>query len=295
MVDVVVKVASLPVRGGDALATDRLVSAGGGFNAMAAARRQGVAVSYLGKCGRGPFADVARRQLDDEGVDLAPIAPSDEDAGLCFVFVEDDGERSFVTSPGAEQRVTGDELCAVPLSPGDVVFLSGYNFVYPEIRAAFTTWLSALDDAVTLAFDPGPRVLDIDHDVLSLVLARTDWLLCNDGEATAMCGAPSSEEAARRLASRTRGARVVVRTGARGCDAVVDARALHVDAFPTRVLDTNGAGDAHNGVFLAELLRGAGVVDALTRANAGASVAISTLGPATCPSRAVIDGLLGAG
>jgi sugar/nucleoside kinase (ribokinase family) len=55
------------------------------------------------------------------------------------------------------------------------------------------------------------------------------------------------------------------------------------------VVDTNGAGDVHNGVFLAELSRGTDVIDALRRANVAASIAIGQVGPAACPTRDVID------
>jgi len=51
------------------------------------------------------------------------------------------------------------------------------------------------------------------------------------------------------------------------------------------VVDTNGAGDAHNGVFLAELARGRDPVSAAWRANGAAALAIGRLGPATAPTR----------
>jgi sugar/nucleoside kinase (ribokinase family) len=45
-------------------------------------------------------------------------------------------------------------------------------------------------------------------------------------------------------------------------------------------------------VFLAELARGTDELEAARRANAGAAVAIATLGPASCPPRDVITALL---
>ncbi len=38
LIDVVLKIDALPQRGGDALANEKLVTTGGGFNAMSAAR-----------------------------------------------------------------------------------------------------------------------------------------------------------------------------------------------------------------------------------------------------------------
>jgi ribokinase len=41
----------------------------------------------------------------------------------------------------------------------------------------------------------------------------------------------------------------------------------------------------HNGVFLAQLVRGLDVLEAARWANAAAAMSISRLGPATCPTR----------
>jgi sugar/nucleoside kinase (ribokinase family) len=63
------------------------------------------------------------------------------------------------------------------------------------------------------------------------------------------------------------------------------ARPLRVDGFAVEVVDTNGAGDTHNGVFLSELARGTGLAESAGRANAAAAIAIGKLGPTTAPHR----------
>jgi sugar/nucleoside kinase (ribokinase family) len=65
-----------------------------------------------------------------------------------------------------------------------------------------------------------------------------------------------------------------------------------VAAFETTVVDTNGAGDTHSGVFLAELARGTDVLEAAQRGNAASAVAISVLGPASCPDRDVVSAMV---
>ena len=165
MIDFVVKVAALPERGMDELATDRLVTAGGGFNAMSAAARQGMAVTYLGQLGHGPFATLARTTLEQEGIEI-PVGPSEDvDLGICFVFVDDGGERTFVTSPGAEGRIRASELDTVEIRESDVLFMSGYDFVYGELCEQVLTWLRTIPATLSVAFDPGPRVGDIETTV----------------------------------------------------------------------------------------------------------------------------------
>lgn len=295
MIDFALIIDSLPERGGDSLASQRLVSAGGGFNMMSAARRQGANALYVGQLGVGRFADIARGVLMNEGIQLAVGPREDMDLGVCVVLVDATGERTFITSPGAELSLRSDDLAAVSMVSGDVVYVSGYNVVYPETAHLVTEWVRALSTQVVVAFDPGPRCADIDPTVLARVLGRTDWLLCNTAEARVLASGDEAADLARSLRDEGGYQRVVVRDGSRGCAAASDEGVVRVAGFPTDVVDTNGAGDVHNGVVIAELLRGTSIDEALLRANAAASIAISSFGPATCPTRNLIDDVLSRG
>ena len=292
MIDVAMVIGSLPVRGGDAHASRRLVSAGGGFNVMSAVRRQGLDTVYAGQLGRGPFAEVARASLDREGIAVGVRARGDVDLGICVVLVDASGERTFVTASGAELTLGARDLVDVGVRAPDVVYLSGYNVVYPEVSRSVVPWVSELALPIRVAFDPGPRVRDIDPHVLGALLARVDWLLCNAEEARVLSGEEDVARGARALQARWGCEHVVVRDGARGCFSAHGAALRRAEGFDTVVVDTNGAGDVHNGVLMAELLRSTPLEEALLRANAAAAIAIATLGPATCPLRADIDEML---
>jgi sugar/nucleoside kinase (ribokinase family) len=288
MMDMVLRIATLPSRGGDAEVSSRLVTTGGGFNIMAAAARQGVDVVYAGVLGDGPFADVARSDLEREGVAL-PLRSDDGDLGLCVVLLESSGERTFVTSPGAEQRVRASQLNSLGLRPGDVLYFSGYNFVYPALATEMVAWWESLPSDVVVAFDPGPRVRDLSIDLLARLLPRVNWLLANDEESRTLSTAASREERISELAQRVRNG-VVLHCGASGClVATTDSSVVEVPAIATTVVDTNGAGDTHNGVFLAGLLMGYDIEAAAQRANFAASRAVSQLGPAHAPAQATVD------
>lgn len=296
MIDFSLMVEALPDRGGDSRAVHRLVSTGGGFNMMSAARRQGVAVLYVGQLGVGPFADIARESIVDEGIDVAIVQGEGIDLGVCVVVVDGQGERTFITSPGAELVLSSGDLSLVSANLGDVVYLSGYNVLYPEVSHVVVDWLSSLGPDVIVAFDPGPRVGDIAASLLSRVLARTDWLLCNKIEAQVLAPDLSEDDdavvLARHLRDQGKHDKVVVRDGANGCVGASTHGLIHAAGFKSDVIDTNGAGDVHNGVLIAELLRDASFEEALLRANAAASLSIAKIGPATCPSRELVDALL---
>jgi len=98
LVDVDLKVASLPVRAGDVRARSQLITTGGGFNAMSAATRHDLQVVYA-STGLRSFATLARRDLTSEGI-ATPLESNDDlDCGVCVVLVEPDGERTFITAP----------------------------------------------------------------------------------------------------------------------------------------------------------------------------------------------------
>ncbi|MHA6627980.1 PfkB family carbohydrate kinase [Pseudonocardia sichuanensis] len=285
VIDLVMRVPALPPVGGDVLASTTVEQPGGGFNVMAAAARAGADVVYTGGHGTGPRGDLARAALAAEGITVALPPTPGADTGLCVVLVDDSGERTFVTGSGAETAVAG----ALPRAgAGDVVYVSGYSLLVP----AKAEQILAISGGALLV-DPGPLVAEIDPALWERTLARTSVLSCNAREARLLSGRTDPADAGRALARMLPGdAVVVVRDGAAGCHVVRDGVAEHVPGVPVEAVDTNGAGDAHCGVLAAELLRGADLTGAATRANAAAALAVTRAGPATAPTRAEVDALL---
>jgi sugar/nucleoside kinase (ribokinase family) len=295
MIDVVLRIDGVPKSGGDVLATEHLTTTGGGYNAMSAWSRQGLRAVYAGRLGAGPFCVVACDALARDGIET-PIGPdTSRDVGFCVALIDATGERTFITSPGSEESLRSSDLALLDVRSGDVVLVSGYNVMYPGQAEMILRWLMTLSNDVVVAFDPSNRVEDIPRPNLDEVLDRADWVLCNEIEAAVLTGTTELEASLAALAERTGRRGVVVRTGEHGCSLVSrELGEATVPAFATDVVDTNGAGDTHSGVFLAELALGTDVLDAARRANAAAAVAIATLGPASCPPREAITALLNA-
>lgn len=293
--DLVLDVPVLPERGGDVIATRTELTAGGGFNTLVAARRLGAPAVYAGLHGRGPYGDLVRSALAREDVGLLLPARTDGDTGFTVALV-DEGERTFVTSFGIEGGLTerDTERVREALRPGDTVQLSGYALALPGNGPLLADLAARLPEDVLLCLDPGPLVADIPAGVLAPVLARTDWLSCNSREAGLLTGA-QGVTAARELRKLLRpGAGVLVRADKDGCLlALADEPPLHVPGFPVAAVDSNGAGDAHVGAFLALLGAGLSPAEAARAANAAAAHAVTRKGPATAPDRAELLALLG--
>ncbi|MFZ7089340.1 PfkB family carbohydrate kinase [Curtobacterium sp. RRHDQ10] len=293
IVDIVMRVGAIPEPGGDVIADRSEITAGGGLNTMVAARRDGLDVVFAGQYGTGPFGDVVRSALVASGVEVVQPGLPDLDSGYCVALVDATTERTFVTSVGAEGRLGPEDLDRVAVRADDIVFVSGYGLAHPANGDAIVAWLGGLPDEVRVVLDPSPLVDTLRPDVLAAVLTRSDVVSTNSREARLM--APDSShlgDAAERIAAETRGA-AVVRDGASGCWVAAAGRAAELVAgFAVTAVDTNGAGDAHDGVLIAALSRGDDLVAAARRANAAAAIAVTRDGPATAPTAAEIDDLL---
>jgi len=131
VVDLLLTVDALPEHGGDVLASSVGMTAGGGFNVMAAAARDGAEVVFAGRSGTGPFGEVVAEALWREGISVANPPLETVDNGYCVVLVDAGAERTFVTAPGAEGMLSRADLDAVQPHPGDVVYASGYSLAHP--------------------------------------------------------------------------------------------------------------------------------------------------------------------
>jgi sugar/nucleoside kinase (ribokinase family) len=299
IVDLLMWVPALPERGGDMLAESSSVQVGGGFNIMAAAARQGLPVVYAGGHGTGPWGDKVRAALAAEDITVLRPPDPDADTGFDVALVEAGGERTFVTSLGAESLREPAVWDPVRVRAGDAVYVSGYGLVAPESGAILGAWAAGLPAEVLLFVDPGPLIADIPDAVLGPVLSRCDWWSCNQREAALLTGVSDPVEAARHLAGRTGRAGVIVRSGRSGCVLALrapgpDVSLSLIPAPAVVAVDTTGAGDAHAGVFLAGLAAGLPPGAAASRANAAAALVVTRPGPAVAPSRAELDAFLAA-
>ncbi|WP_454814700.1 PfkB family carbohydrate kinase [Labrys neptuniae] len=296
LADVRLDVPCLPQRGGDVLGSEATISAGGGFNILTAAARNGLRAAFAGQHGKGPYGERIRAELAAEGIEALMPVSADGDSGFCIVLVEPDGERTFVTSPGVEARPGREPLSGLRLGSADALFASGYDLCYPQLGPAITDWVGGLPASVTVMIDPGPLVADIPPGIMAAVLARADIVTLNRREAGLLTGADDKTEAAKRVHDRlSPDTLVILRDGPAGCFLLggdIGQSGLQVPAPAVRMVDATGAGDAHTGVFLASLAAGYPAAEAARRANAAAAIAVTRKGPATAPGTEELNAFL---
>ncbi|PMV86392.1 MULTISPECIES: PfkB family carbohydrate kinase [unclassified Pseudomonas] len=293
IIDLVMAVDKLPQPGGDVLAQSASFEAGGGFNVMAAAARNGLPVVYLGRHGTGRFGDLAREAMKTEGIQLGIAHKAERDTGLCVAVTDASAERSFISYIGAEGELTTEDLASVLAEAGDYVYVSGYSLLHVGKAQALLDWVLGLPKVINVVFDPGPLVDSPDAPLMQALLPRIDLWTSNSVEALRFTGAADIAEALDRLTDHLPAeVLMVVRDGPQGCWISQRGEREHMPGFKVEAVDSNGAGDAHAGVFLAGLARGLSASEAARRANAAAALAVTRWGPATSPGTAEVDALI---
>ena len=298
VIDLTLRIEAIPEPGGDVFADESSMAVGGGFNVLAAARRMGVETLYAGPLGEGPFAEAARRALEEIGVDhVGPVAAGDQ--GYCVAMTDARAERTFISTCGAETRGPVDAFDHLEVSGDDVVYLSGYSLADDASSTALERLAGRLIEAragCTALFDVSPMVDSIPMSALERIGGLAPIWSLNEREAGLLAGRLGLRveigdhgAVCEMLASRL--GIVLVRVGARGSWFSDGDGACHTPSIPVTPVDTNGAGDAHSGVLAAALARGVDLTTALRWANVAGALATTRFGPATCPSEAEIRAL----
>ena len=160
LVDLAVRGEALPAPGGDVWASDEGMHVGGGFNALVAARRMGAQAVSLSPIGHGPYSlliqqALQRAEITDAGPHIDGI-----DNGFCIAFTDQSGERTFISTRGAETRAPANAWAdfTATMRPGDVLYIDGYLMDQPANRQAAQAALEALPEGVQVILDVSPVI-----------------------------------------------------------------------------------------------------------------------------------------
>ena len=304
LVDLAVHGDALPGPGGDVWAVDEGMHVGGGFNALVAARRMGAEAVSLSPIGEGPYSSLIQAALAREGIADAGPRIAGIDNGFCIAFTDRTGERTFISTKGAETMAPASAWADVvrTMRPGDVLYVDGYLMDHPANREAAQAALRALPEGVRVVLDVSPVIgipdgLPTRDVIISMNHREAQEIAHQRGDASARDRALQPREAARAMLT-VLDRPVLVRAGAEGAyfawpstaaSDTLDESATHIPTPRVEAIDTNGAGDAHSGVLAASLAQGIPLERALLLANCAGALSATVVGPASCPTREEIE------
>ena len=270
MIDVRVEAEALE-EGGDVHGRVLVRPGGSASNAAVWAAEAGARARVHGRIGSDVAGALLRDELIARGVEPALVLDPSADTGTMLI-VHEPRERSMVADRGAGGRLAPEDL--PDRIEAGAVLVSGYSLLFEPTSAAGRAALeraSARFVAVDAASWPMLRAFGVDR--FFEACAPATLLFANEREAEILTGR-RGEDAADELAHRF--PVVCVKLGGAGAVMSWEGLVIRLSSDAVEEKDPTGAGDAFDGVLLAELVAGRSPGDALAAAcHAGARVAAS--------------------
>lgn len=295
-----------------------VVSLGGtAANTARALASLGVPVAFAGAVGDDGFGRWAREALGAAGVDtealvVLPSAPTAQ----VIAMLEPDGERSLVVWPpdgGALRWLRRGDVDADVVRTAAWLHTTGMCLRDPPVRdAVLEAMATAREAGVPTSLDLNLRIElwglgEERRAVVERAIGLADVVfgsgpeelvpLASGVEAQTEAPPDRADEASVAHAARTLagGARTVIaRLGSGGAVAcTADGRLVHSAAFAVTAANPVGAGDAFDAGFIAAMVEGRGLADALRWGNAVAALRVGIpVGSSGLPGRREVEELL---
>lgn len=285
--DMVVRVPRIPspgetVTGGTFFQAD----GGKGANQAVAAARFGARVALVARVGADELGDHVVAGLQTEGIDVRHVGGDPEaPTGVALIVVDSEGENAIAVAPGANARLSVDDVEAVrpAIEAADALLLQLETPLDSVERAASIANVAE----VPVILNPAPA-----RPLPDSLLAQVDVLTPNEGEVRALGGAAEPAVAAAELLRRGVSA-VVVTLGATGALVLSEAGEVWLPAFAVEAVDTTAAGDAFNGALATSLAEGLGLEAAVRKGCAAGALAATIAGARpSLPIRARVEAFL---
>lgn len=226
-------------------------------------------------------------ELDKYGVEHSHSVIPEARTGVVIVLVDGLGERTMFPDSGANAGLSKADL--PPLDNFNAIYVSGYSLINPQSREGILEIIEiARQKGLPIAFDPATVGVLVEVGIAKVRewIALTDLLILNEEEAQFISGKSNPVDAAADLLELV--PCVVIKRGAIG--ALGQKRGepvVQVEAIPTHVIDTTGAGDAFAAGFIQIWSSNGELVDGLYRGAelAGHCVALIGSRPLVAPQK----------
>ncbi|RGY99611.1 ribokinase [Clostridium sp. AM58-1XD] len=251
----------------------QIFTGGKGLNQSVALGRAGAEVSHAGCIGQdGLFLlDV----LQSAGVDVSHVAVLEQiRSGNAIIQNNEEGDNCILLYGGANQAVTREQVdrTLMDFAEGDYLILQNEINELPYIVDR------AHEKGMIIVLNPSP----MNEKVLELRLEKIDWFILNEIEAGQITGVRERDpdQLITALLEQFPGAKIVLTLGGDGSCYADQERRITQEIYPVDTVDTTAAGDTFTGFFMAEVLHGSSVENALDTAAKAAAIAVSRQGAA---------------
>jgi len=292
--DMVAFAPKLPAPGETVLGTRFEMACGGkGANQAVACARLGAETWFIGRIGKDAFGDMLLQSFREAGVRTDFVRSDPETpSGVALIFVDETGQNEIVVAPGANARVSQEDIdAASAVWEGAKALL--VQFEIPLSTVGYAIGEASHHGAIVVV-NPAPAPLEpLPEEWFGLVDVWTP----NEREIEGLTGVAvtdleSAERATKALLEK--GAKAVVLTlGANGSLLATHYFTRHFPAFQVQAVDATAAGDAFAAALTVKLAEGAPLEEAVIFANAAGALACTKVGAQpSMPTRDEVENFL---
>lgn len=270
--DIIIYVDRLPMSQGDVHIKEQMMSLGGcAYNVVSVLHHLKIPYTFISPVGRGIYGEFVQHHLAAKGIETTVRLSGNN--GCCYCFVEENGDRTFMSDHGVEYSFSAAWLDNLNLDDYAYVYICGLEIEEtdgPELIAVLEGYKGQI------IFAPGPRGHLIERERLEAVYALSPIVHLNAEEVMTLTDEDDVQKAVLKMNART-GRPVIVTQGASGV-LVYDGDFTQITGYSREVVDTIGAGDSHAGAVLAGLANGQTLVEAAEFGNRVSSEIVGVSG-----------------
>lgn len=289
-IDMVAYTDQIPERGETVTGKDFAIGFGGkGANQAVIAARLGVKTYMVGAVGDDVFGQSAKKNFEDQGVDIQFLATVPGSSGVAPIWVDGDGDNRIIVVPGANAKVSIAQVENAIGSIKDLKVVIGQFEIPVEVTTA--AFSAARKLGITTILNPAPF-----REIPAELLALTDWLIPNSHEFQDLHPEHLDPSANGVIANFAKAQRInlVVTLGEDGV-VIADGEITKVAALRVKPVDTTGAGDCFVGTFAYGLANQMSPVNAAALGCQTAGLSVTRLGAqSSYPSVAEVAQILSA-
>ena len=200
--------------------------------------------------------------------------------GTCLVLTTPDAERTMNTCLSISSNFSIKNINLVDLKSSEYLYIEGYlvtSDVAMEAVHQSIEFSSKNDVKIALTFSDLAMVKYFKDNFKSILNNKVDLLFCNEDEAKTFSGYDTLEDSIKYLGKLS--ATLVVTLGKNGSLIYHNGEKIIIDPYPTKAVDTVGAGDTYAGAFLYGITNGLSLKKSGELASLLSSKVVSKIGP----------------
>lgn len=270
-IDYVYEVDSFVKKGETKLSNKLNIYSGGkGLNQSIALKRAGAEVYHGGLIGKdGSFL---KELLEKEKVNTDFISIVNSPSGHAIIQVDESGDNCILLHGGANQLFTEEIVDSIleNFNKGDYLLLQN------EINLMEYIINKASEKGLIIVLNPSP----INSKLKSYPLDKVDIFILNEVEGKELTNKEKEEDILNELISKYPKAQFVLTLGEKGVMYGFNHERIEVKAKQVKAVDTTAAGDTFTGYYLASMLSGKSVQEALEISTLAAAITVTREGAA---------------